>query len=305
MSPAVVDATPVNGLTPIHAYCEHCCRHDLDKREYKRCGGCSAVLYCSKECQRAAWPSHKEACRMRTPSVSELGYATPLAMKQMLQEWTSTHYYALTTIANAAVYLNGGWSVLHDQPFAIVMHLAAEPYSKEANPSQAFRVLRTRVAHRDSHRGLREGWESAMEDCRIVEQGVRQDRADSIALNLLGVVPAMILLEGTDIVLMSKWMIFRHDVRHVPDSPRNETTIRAFKDLVDLCAGVIRGGYVFRAPQDRTQREPEFGRLVKTGNQKWKWEKIDIDVNVIVTTTDKLTHSGLTNRQLLTLFRPL
>ena len=28
-----------------------------------RCGGCRAVSYCSKECQKAAWPSHKAECK--------------------------------------------------------------------------------------------------------------------------------------------------------------------------------------------------------------------------------------------------
>ncbi|RDX52778.1 hypothetical protein OH76DRAFT_1416471 [Lentinus brumalis] len=304
MSPAVVSAFP--GAPTVNAYCEQCSRHDLDKRECKRCGGCSTVLYCSKDCQRAAWPSHKEICRWRPPSVSELGYATPLALKKVLQEWAETQYYALTTIANAAVYLNGGWDVIRGQPCAIVMHLAAEPYSRDANPSQAFRVMKTRVAHRDSLAALQNGWEEAMSDCAVIEQGVRQDCADTIASNFLGVVPAAIILEGTDIIMLHKWLIFRHDIRHVPDSPTNETTVRAFRDLVHLCAGIIRGGYVFRASKDRAQREPEFGRLVKSPrSQKWKWEKMNVDINVIMTSTDSTTHSGLSNRRLLTLIRPL
>ncbi len=144
-----------------------------------------------------------------------------------------------------------------------------------------------------------------MQDCRDIERGVRQERADTLASNLLGLVPAMLLLEETGIVLSHNWMIFRHDVRHVPDSPKNETTSRAFKDLMHLCAGVIHGGYVFRASQDRAQREPEIGWLVKKRNQKWQWEKMNIDINVLITSTDSTTHSGLSNRQLLTLIRPL
>lgn len=30
-----------------------------------RCGGCKAVSYCSKACQVAGWPSHRDACRPR------------------------------------------------------------------------------------------------------------------------------------------------------------------------------------------------------------------------------------------------
>ena len=28
----------------------------------RRCGRCREAYYCSEECQRSAWPAHKEAC---------------------------------------------------------------------------------------------------------------------------------------------------------------------------------------------------------------------------------------------------
>ncbi|KAF7357874.1 N-acetyltransferase [Mycena venus] len=31
------------------------------------CSGCSAVKYCSKECQLASWPSHRQACKLYPP----------------------------------------------------------------------------------------------------------------------------------------------------------------------------------------------------------------------------------------------
>ncbi|KAJ7760943.1 hypothetical protein B0H16DRAFT_1884395 [Mycena metata] len=36
------------------------------------CSGCSAVHYCSKECQKACWKAHKQACRMHPASLAGL-----------------------------------------------------------------------------------------------------------------------------------------------------------------------------------------------------------------------------------------
>ena len=38
-----------------------CCRKDVGKVQV--CSGCKLVAYCSKECQRKAWPVHKIACK--------------------------------------------------------------------------------------------------------------------------------------------------------------------------------------------------------------------------------------------------
>lgn len=31
--------------------------------ELRRCGACKQAVYCSPECQRAAWPTHRSECR--------------------------------------------------------------------------------------------------------------------------------------------------------------------------------------------------------------------------------------------------
>ena len=35
----------------------------VGKAEFKICGKCKNILYCSKECQLTAWPNHKKVCK--------------------------------------------------------------------------------------------------------------------------------------------------------------------------------------------------------------------------------------------------
>jgi hypothetical protein len=43
--------------------CVSCWKEESIKREFKRCGKCKSVVYCSRECQRADWQYHKPECR--------------------------------------------------------------------------------------------------------------------------------------------------------------------------------------------------------------------------------------------------
>ncbi|KAI0350224.1 hypothetical protein OH77DRAFT_1413503 [Trametes cingulata] len=38
--------------------CHHC-RNVKSEQALKRCAACRVVMYCSKECQKKAWPEHK------------------------------------------------------------------------------------------------------------------------------------------------------------------------------------------------------------------------------------------------------
>ncbi|KAI0737918.1 hypothetical protein C8Q80DRAFT_282533 [Daedaleopsis nitida] len=46
------------------------CHHSIKYNSgwLTRCGGCSIAVYCSKKCQKAAWPAHKAS--VSTPSSS-------------------------------------------------------------------------------------------------------------------------------------------------------------------------------------------------------------------------------------------
>jgi hypothetical protein len=42
--------------------CGHCRKVEGRKGEFKRCSQCKQVAYCSRDCQKADWKSHKAAC---------------------------------------------------------------------------------------------------------------------------------------------------------------------------------------------------------------------------------------------------
>ena len=41
---------------------EGCGKIETIEQAFPRCGRCGTVVYCSKDCQRAAWPTHKVGC---------------------------------------------------------------------------------------------------------------------------------------------------------------------------------------------------------------------------------------------------
>jgi hypothetical protein len=43
--------------------CAHCSAREVHVAQFKRCGACRGIVFCSKDCQLANWPAHKAACK--------------------------------------------------------------------------------------------------------------------------------------------------------------------------------------------------------------------------------------------------
>ncbi|KAF7332716.1 hypothetical protein MKEN_00155000 [Mycena kentingensis (nom. inval.)] len=84
------DLPPFHDVIPIHSHakCEHCLLSQREKGgKLSRCKACSVAVYCGKECQEAAWPTHKAGCKLHRQKAVEVaeksgipsGYADFLA----------------------------------------------------------------------------------------------------------------------------------------------------------------------------------------------------------------------------------
>ncbi len=49
--------------TPRPCMCKRCAWCEAPDAHLRACAGCTGLSYCSKACQRLAWPAHKEQCR--------------------------------------------------------------------------------------------------------------------------------------------------------------------------------------------------------------------------------------------------
>ena len=61
----------LSGNVPAQSLCLTCDQCGLTAEQasvkvLKGCGKCFVMRYCGKDCQAAAWPGHKEACKART-----------------------------------------------------------------------------------------------------------------------------------------------------------------------------------------------------------------------------------------------
>jgi hypothetical protein len=69
--PEVPSVAAVDGQVPVK--CSQCSMDLRGRASHLRCSRCRRSLYCSRNCQRSAWPRHSAGCRApELPSAAEL-----------------------------------------------------------------------------------------------------------------------------------------------------------------------------------------------------------------------------------------
>ncbi|TFY66720.1 hypothetical protein EVG20_g4368 [Dentipellis fragilis] len=112
----------------IEPCCSYCYRQP-GKQQLRRCARCKVVRYCSKQCQRQSWESHKDACLQALELSHELA-DDPIAshVNAELNRWVTT--WKSTLLFHALM----GLDLPHNPPDYISTHFVFLLLVQRPNP---------------------------------------------------------------------------------------------------------------------------------------------------------------------------
>ncbi|RDX52774.1 hypothetical protein OH76DRAFT_1480384 [Lentinus brumalis] len=242
---------PIGGLNaailPNFEACAFCMKRAKGlANPLRKCAGCSIALYCSKECQRSAWPSHKGS-GAGTESAGDLyGYPTVMALSMAIKEWSQLHEHTFNIIANLMVYASGGVEHVLRNPRALLVRVRARPGAIDSNPAFKFYVDGADVLHRDDSRILGDGWDTMMAECR--KEAARARRKDASA-PWAGILPTVFhALSKPSVISLTQYAIYRFQLEDCHRTPLDPQMHAVFMDHVEMCAMSMSLGHVYLRP---------------------------------------------------------
>ncbi|KIM40144.1 hypothetical protein M413DRAFT_446302 [Hebeloma cylindrosporum] len=115
------------GQSRVLKLCHWCAKkQDPKQKQFQACGRCKEVIYCSKECQVASWPLHKEPCKASVNSKNAAA-ADPSAANAVakFKKWHSLHLGPLRHAIICALDLGRNPAALDDNLLFIEIRLKA------------------------------------------------------------------------------------------------------------------------------------------------------------------------------------
>ncbi|KAI9056924.1 hypothetical protein FKP32DRAFT_1598804 [Trametes sanguinea] len=274
------DESPVTHLTH-KLQCSHCGKMEQHiKGKLKRCAGCTIARYCSRECQKNAWPTHKEFCRRPSttaqsdpaPNTYFAGFPTAISLADAIREWVRIHDYGFTVITESTVLLNGGVNHAFATSHALRFVLDLGPNNKgDGNPATVFKLIHKSLETKASF--LRqpdltdeEDWSKREQACRL--EAVRK-RLEVPHVTVAGVLPAAFMVHNTGLVAWHRFPIFTPRSNLTPLLPPLQFLL---EDLVEISTVAMNAGDILRLPKVHVGRpDPEVGNLIRKNGQ-WKWK---------------------------------
>ncbi|KAI0648346.1 hypothetical protein C8Q79DRAFT_570451 [Trametes meyenii] len=153
-------ATAVTAVIDLRT-CYKCGKGPQEGCKLRKCSGCSSAMYCSRECQKAAWSAHnRSSCRLMIKEASvyadfdhevqRFGYASSMTLSQAIQDFVDAYAWAIEMAISSHALLRGCAStgklknsqeILRFRFRCISMVTAPTATRTHRNPAFAFKVV--------------------------------------------------------------------------------------------------------------------------------------------------------------------
>ncbi|RPD59284.1 hypothetical protein L227DRAFT_576509 [Lentinus tigrinus ALCF2SS1-6] len=279
-------------LPPRHAIdppelrsCDWC---HISSRQLKRCAACNTSIYCSRECQKAAWHLHKTSCKSFSNVKSEygpaaedltlaqlraLGFSSLLGFTEAFSDFQDAHSWTLANIALAAVRGDGPLDWLQapesEHTKAVRVHLIAR------SPSERRRT------HRDPGSAFWVKGVGFVEDSKFLDE-MRKHRSDLPLPSKLeasqdpGYIGAAFVVYDIEGVTMKMSKTFAQYWPTAPELAGPEEQKAIFDDMLMLCIGCINMRCPLRILEGNDPIVALPGRFSRVEG-KWTWKPLFTD----------------------------
>ncbi|KAI0373287.1 hypothetical protein BV20DRAFT_963126 [Pilatotrama ljubarskyi] len=274
-----------NGTHAIPRYREYpkCQRCGLLETELstklKRCTGCKIATYCSKECQKEAWSTHRLICRVTDSSTNtgfELkpnllaGYPAAIALEYAVTEWHGVHNFAISTITTATAELHGGVDHGIASSHVIFFSLIARPAGNDRSTANAFHLREAIMVPMENLSFMADSWRENRSAYKSAEEDIRSKFPDDNSF--AGMLPAAFVVQKTTYMMSCHIPVHRRVENPRAMRPHERVVLQ---DIRQMCIGTVNSGHIFRvAASGSGKADPDVGTVVqRKKNCEWRIEE--------------------------------
>ncbi|KAJ7640885.1 hypothetical protein DFH06DRAFT_1215506 [Mycena polygramma] len=127
--------TPLTAEIRAYRTCAVCYKKETKTLKFPRCSACKKPAYCSKECQRSDWKSHKKTCQMQAQNRESLPERGTLERDTLgdIKKWFSKHTQLMIYSATHAMQLHDPMNVSMVKTFMLVITLEPAPSGRHGD----------------------------------------------------------------------------------------------------------------------------------------------------------------------------
>ncbi|KAI0790028.1 hypothetical protein C8Q75DRAFT_717444 [Abortiporus biennis] len=126
--------------------CDQCGAVEQPNMRFRLCGGCMVTQYCSQDCQKRHWPSHKTICQHTSSQISAAKTGADIVDENLvknLRKFTSAHSTLLSWAGFQALQLKRIPSNIRQQALLVELN-----YRQLSDSSRRFSIKGTHIVPR-------------------------------------------------------------------------------------------------------------------------------------------------------------